>query len=131
MLANFFRRGDRTDGDGYGGGIGGFGLLDFFDIVIFEGGDFLFVPILGNGELILAQVLDGLAVFAGDLDIDLDQFDGGANGAPGVRGDLRRGRRRQRLAGILREATGHQCDGQEKRDANTQHEVLGRNRCGH
>ena len=114
LLANFFRRGDRTDGDGYGGGIGGFGLLDFFDIVIFEGGDFLFVPILGNGELVLAQVLDGLAVLAGDLDIDLDELDGGANGALGVRGGLRRRGRRSGLAGILREVHGRQCQGQNQ-----------------
>ena len=102
---NFFGRGDAADGDGYGRGIGGFGLFDFLHVVVVEGGDFLFLTVLGDGELILAQSLDGLAVAAGDLDVDLDQLDGGADGAFVVRRRLAEaGRRRAGWRGILRDA---------------------------
>ncbi len=70
---NLLRGGDGADGDGHRRGVGGFGVLDFFDVVIVEGGNLLFVAVFGDGELILPQALDGLAVAVGDLDVDLDQ----------------------------------------------------------
>ena len=82
------------------------------------------MTVLGDSELILAQALDGLAVFAGDLHIDLDELDGGANGAFGVSGGLRRRGRRSGLARILREGAGNRRQGQDKSQTNTKVKCL-------